>query len=137
MTDYEYEQRAAQEYWNRIREIEGAPLADRKEACAEFLEVMRNRPEIVGERVGWLIEGHYGRGEMQAAKRVLEMSARSNKVAILTQMIAALEWMCPGKMAISVWKKLTPEQKKALDAAVKREADISDAPPLKKTRHRY
>jgi hypothetical protein len=124
MPDYEYENRALQEAWRKIQEVEKAPLAERKEACANFLDAMKNHPDLVGERVGWLIDGNYGYGEMKKAHQVLGMSKRANKAAQLTHLVAIFEWSCPGAMAIAGWKKLSAAQKAALDRAVK--AEIAD-----------
>lgn len=120
----EYERREFQEANRRLSEVERAPLADRKEAAAEFFEAMRDHPDLVAERVGWLLGGNYGYGQMQMAKRVLG-SPRMNRVAALTQMVAAFEWSAPGAMTRAALKKLTKGQQAALDRAV-REA-IADA----------
>jgi hypothetical protein len=119
----EYEQREVRAAQQRIREVEKAPLADRKEAAAEFLEAMRD-PNLVGERIGWLLNGTYGYGPMVLAKRILG-SPRMNRRAALTHMIGAFEWQTPGAMAIAGWKKLTKSQQAALDRAV--DAEIRDA----------
>jgi hypothetical protein len=113
----EYERRELAEANQRLREIEKAPLADRKEAAATFFEAMRDQPEIVGERVGWLLDGNYGYGQMLMAKRVLS-SPRMNRAAALTHMVAAFEWSTPNAMARAGWKKLTASQQAALDRAV-------------------
>jgi hypothetical protein len=115
-----YERRELAEAQQKLREIEKAPLADRKEAAASFFEAMRDRPDVVGERVGWLLAGNYGYGSMQMAKRILS-SPRMNRAAALTHMIAAFEWSTPGAMARAGWKKLTPSQKANLDRAVQKE----------------
>jgi len=116
--DYAYEMREAQEFQSTLREVDRAPLAERKEACAEFLEAMRHSPDLVAERIGWLLDGNYGYGSMQAAKRVIKGSSRMNKAAQLTHMVAALEWRCPARMAAQAWKALSSSEKKALDRAV-------------------
>jgi hypothetical protein len=113
----EYERRELAEANQQLRAVEKAPLADRKEAAASFFETMRDRPEVVGERVGWLLDGNYGYGSMLLAKRVLS-SPRMNRAATLTHMVAAFEWSTPGAMARAGWKKLTPSQQGALDRAV-------------------
>ena len=117
MSDYAYEMQEAREFQQQLREVEKAPLADRKEAAAEFLEAMQDDPERVGERVGWLLDGNYGYGAMQAAKRVLK-NTRSNRAAQLTHMVAALDWQCPARAAMAAWKKLSAAQKAALDKEV-------------------
>lgn len=124
-SSHEYEMREFREYQKQIHEIERAPLADRKEACANFLHAMAHDPERVGERVGWLLDGNYGYGAMKQAKQVLARK-RMNRPAALTHMIAALEWRCPGAMAAKVWHKLTPTQKAALDKAVKAEIKAAE-----------
>lgn len=113
----EYERRELQEAQQRLTEVERAPLADRKEAASEFFEAMRDRPEVVAERVGWLLDGNYGYGQMMLAKRVLG-SPRMNRSAALTQMVAAYEWSSPSALTRASWKKLTKGQQAALEKAV-------------------
>jgi hypothetical protein len=120
----EYERRELAEAHQRLTEIERAPLAERKEAAAEFLAKMRDYPEIVAERVGWLLGGNYGYGQMLMAKRILG-SPRMNRSAALSQMVAAFEWQSPSVMTRAAWKKLTKGQQAALEAAV--QTAIKDA----------
>jgi hypothetical protein len=119
-TQEEYERRERDEVRKKEREVEEAPLRDRKEAQAEFLDAMANRPDIIEERLGWLFDGNYGWGAMTVAKEILNYKGRTNKEAILTHMIGVHEWQCPARMAADAWKKLTAAQKKKLDAAVRR-----------------
>lgn len=118
-SQHEYEMREARMYHAQVAEIEKAPLHERKAAAVEFHDAMRTEPSLVAERIGWLIDGNYGKGSYDAAKRVLAMSARANKVATLTQMIAQLEWQCPARMAAAMWKKLSASEKAQLDQDVK------------------
>ena len=108
------ERRSADIFEQRINK---SPLRDRQEARAAFLEAMATDPATVAERISWLIDGHYGYGEMLAARQVVA-SPRMNHEAGLTQLVAVFEWQCPRVMAVDAWKKLTPAQKKALSAAV-------------------
>lgn len=78
---------------------------------------MRDRPDVVAERVGWLLDGNYGYGQMMMAKQVLG-SPRMNRSAALTQMVAAYEWSSPSAMSRAAWKKLTKGQQAALEKAV-------------------
>jgi hypothetical protein len=113
----DYERRELTEAQSKLNELRRAPLSDRKEAQAEFLKAMRDNPELVEERIGWLLGGSYGYGPMVLAKRVLG-NTRMNRSAALTQMIGAFEWMTPGDMAIAAWKKLSAGEKAALERAV-------------------
>ncbi len=113
----EYERNELREAHRRLDEVEKAPLAERKEAAAEFLEAMRDDPGLVAERIDWLLKGNYGYGPMKKAKQIVG-SPRMNRPAALTHMIAAFEWSTPNAMAISGWKKLTKQQQAALDKAV-------------------
>lgn len=112
-----YEQRELSATRRQISEIERAPLADRKEAAEKFYAAMRDCPELIAERVGWLLDGNYGYGPMLMAKRVLG-SPRMNRSAALTQLIATLEWSTPSAMTRSSWNKLTKDQQAALEKAV-------------------
>lgn len=120
----EHERREHLEARQRLDEIRRAPLSDRKEAQADFLKAMRDDPELVAERVGWLLGGSYGYGSMVLAKRVLA-SPRMNRSAALTQMIGAFEWMTPEEMGRAAWKKLTKSEQAALERAV--QSAIRDA----------
>lgn len=123
-----YESDEVGRYLREVRERERAPLADRKEAQREWFDVIKNDPKIVGERVGWLLDGSYGQGSYLKARQILE-SPRMNRQAALAVMIADAEWMTPALMAVAAWKKLTPAEKSALAREVEKairaeEADI-------------
>ena len=113
----EYERRELSDAQRKLVELRRAPLSDRKEAQAEFLKAMRDDPELVAERIGWLLGGNYGYGSMLLAKRVL-VTPRMNRSAALTQMIGAFEWMVPEEMVRAAWKKLSTSEKAALERAV-------------------
>lgn len=115
----EYERRELDEAQRRIREVEKAPLADRKEAAEEFFEAMSERPEIVGERIGWLFGGSYGYGEMMMARQIAD-NTRMNREAALVQLVGIFEWMSPQDRTRASWKKLTDAEKDRLDEAVKK-----------------
>lgn len=116
----EYEANEARMFHRDLAEIERTPLNERKEAAAEFAEALRERPERVAERVGWLLGGNYGFGSYKAARDVLKRP-RANRAAWLVQTIASLEWRCPQRAAAKAWTGLTPTQKKALAEHVNRE----------------
>jgi hypothetical protein len=115
----EYEQRERTDAHRKITEVERAPLADRKEAQEAFLEAMRKHPDLVAERIGWLLDGNYGYGSKLVARRILA-SPRMNRSAALTHMIGAFEWQCPGAMAIAGWKKLSGSEQARLESAVQK-----------------
>jgi hypothetical protein len=113
----EYESRMFREAAAREREVDRAPLSDRREAQREFLSAMATDPAVVAERIGWLVDGNYGYGEMQLARRVVA-NPRMNRESALTQLVAVYEWQCPRRMAVEAWKKLTRPQKEELSEAV-------------------
>ena len=122
-TQAEYERRERQMFHAQLREVETAPLADRREARKEFADALET-PDLVAERVAWLLDGNYGKGSYDAAREVLRRS-RMNQVAWFTTTIAALEWRCPAKFAAEAWKKLAPAKKALLQKLV--EGEIRDA----------
>jgi len=113
----DYERRELDDAARHEREVNRAPLADRREAQAEMLDAMANRPEVVAERVGWLLDGNYGYGPMLLAKRILH-AKRMNRWAALVQEVGVREWACPRDMTRAAWKKMTKSQQTLLDAAV-------------------
>lgn len=112
----EYHRQTIDEAYRHGQKIEGAPLSERKEACAEFAEALKD-PLLIAERIGWLIDGNYGHGEMLKAKQVVA-NPRMNRRASLTHLIGMYEWMCPADMGVNAWKKLSASEKKALDDAI-------------------
>lgn len=115
--NYKYTGQSIDEALAHAREVERNPLNERKEARESFQEAMATDPALVAERIGWLIDGNYGYGEMLKAKQVVAHT-RMNRKAALTHMVGLYEWQCPGKFAADAWNKLTGAQKQALDAAV-------------------
>jgi hypothetical protein len=122
--DHAYEQREIADALNHERQIERAPLAERKEGQKDFLEAIRRYPEIVAERVGWLLDGQYGMGAMLLAHNV---TSRSNRPAAYCQMIAVLDHNCPRNMAVAAWKKLTKPQQHKLLSLVEGEIEQYEA----------
>lgn len=120
----EYERRELADARLKLDEVKRAPLTDRKEAQVAFLEAMRDDPELVAERLGWLLNGSYGYGPMLLAKRVLA-SPRMNRSAALTQMVGVFEWQSPEDMTRAVWKKLSKSEQARLERAV--QSAIRDA----------
>jgi hypothetical protein len=112
----DYERRL---FLKEVREAEEGSLAERRESCQEFFEAMRDNPEIIGERVSWLLDGTMGYGGRLVAREVLARP-RSNRVAWFTQIIAALEFKCPQRMAVASWKRLSPREKETLLRHVER-----------------
>jgi hypothetical protein len=112
----DYHLRSLGEAASTEREVESQSLAERQEARGEFLAAMRD-PALVAERVGWMIDGNYGYGEMLKAKDVIA-HPRMNRRAALTHLVGIYEWRCPAKFGIDAWKKLTSSEKKALDQAL-------------------
>jgi hypothetical protein len=112
-----HDMRELGEATKEMQEIEKAPLSERKEAQADVLRVMKEDPALFAERLGWLIDGNYGYGQMLKAKQIVS-SPRMNRPAALSQLVAAFEWKCPPRMAVDAWKKLTKTQQQALDAAI-------------------
>ena len=113
----EYERRERQEAQQQLAEIRRQPLSERKEAQESFLEAMRDDPEIVAERIGWLLNGSYGLGSKMLAQQVLR-SPRMNRSAALTQMVGGFEWRVPEDMVRTAWKKLSAGEKASLERAV-------------------
>jgi hypothetical protein len=123
MKDAAYDTREIQRAIADEREVERAPLADRKEGQANYLATMRERPEVIAERVAWLLDGNYGYGWMMRARQA---TSRMNRPAIYCQMIAILDFQCPSRMATDAWKKLTKPQQAHLQRAVEQAIEDFD-----------
>lgn len=113
--DIAYEQRELAEAAAHERMVEQSPLADRKAGQRDFFEVIKHSPEIIAERIGWLLDGNYGMGPMLQARNT---TSRMNRPAIFTQMIAVLDHGCPRRMAVEAWKKLSKAEQNKLQQIV-------------------
>jgi hypothetical protein len=117
LSNQEYEANEIRQAHADQARIERASLADRQEAARNFYRVMSDDPATVAERLGWLFDGNYGKGQQLTAQAIIKRS-RMNRAAALTTLVAAFEWQCPANMAIAAWKKLTKQQKQMLDDAL-------------------
>lgn len=117
--DQEYDTREMQTARNRLAEVRKAPLADRKEAREAYRAAMADDPDLVAERVVWLLNGSYGYGEHLIARTIVA-KPRMNRVAALAHLIAVYEWQCPEDFATKAWHDLTPDQQTAIDQAITR-----------------
>lgn len=115
MTETQYAENELRLAGKALREIESAPLLDQQEARAAWSEALLD-PSLIAERVGWLVNGSYGYGQMLLAKRAA--TARGNYVAGVAQLLAAFEWRCPCAFAVEAWLKLKPAQQKAVNSAI-------------------
>lgn len=121
MNDREYAERERREYARRLVEIERASKADKLEAAAEFEKSLTEHPWIIVERMRWMLEGNYGYGAAEAANRVLTLSKKANKKAMLFQMIGRLEWSCPVYYINKAWKEISAEAQVAIKELIDQE----------------
>lgn len=115
----EHERRERSEAMAREREVERLPLSDRKFAREEMHDVIANRPKVVGERIGWLLDGNYGYGAMVLAREIAD-NKRMNRQAGLLALVGIHEWSCPRKFTFEAWKKLDELQKINLELEIRK-----------------
>ena len=121
-TDTAYDKREIQSHYVNIDATESAPLWDRQAARDEWLHDMRTDPQLIADRIGWLLGGNYGYGSYLISRQIAD-NKRLNREAALSQMIAALEWRCPARFAARAWNKLTPDQQQELSKRIQTELD--------------
>ncbi len=114
----DYDSREISLVQSRLREIERASLADRRAAQADYLDSMRIRGRVA-ERISWILDGHYGHGEMLVARRIAS-KPRMNRVAALAHLVAAFDHGCPVAMAAKAWHALTKREQTALQRECER-----------------
>ena len=124
MRDIEYEKREIADALRNERLVNEAPLAERKEGQRSFFESIKHTPAVVAERVTWLLDGQYGMGPMLLARNV---TSRSNRPAMYSQMIAVLDHNCPRVMAVAAWKKLSTKEQAKLQQLIETAIESFDA----------
>lgn len=80
-----YESRERHALMVQLCSVENAPLADRQTAREDWRTACINWPDTIGERVGWLLDGCYGKGSYDSARAIAD-NTRMNRVAALGQM---------------------------------------------------
>ena len=120
----DYERREVEDFRRQVAAVDKLPLSERKENAREFQETLQNDPALVAERVGWLLNGSYGRGAYTQAMQVTT-SPRMNQSAWLVQTVAALEWQVPPRMTAQAWHTLSAGSRRHLESLIQRE--IRDA----------
>ena len=120
LTNAEYETYEARRHAAALREVETAPLAERKEAAEEYGEALREYPQSLTQAVSYLLNGSFGYGAYRAALNILSHK-RMNRAAALSLMAAALNWRCPPNYATREWNKLTQEQRDKINDSIKAE----------------
>lgn len=107
--------------YKRLAEIEGQALSDRKAARGDWAAVLHD-PAMVQLRVQWMLRGHYGEEAFLDATTIAK-NTRINRVATLSQLIAAHEWLCPAAFARQAWLALPVAQQEAVNRAIQAEID--------------
>ena len=125
-TQAQYEANECRRHCAFIREIEAAPLAERKEAQADWSDAITHNPGMIAEQVGWLLHGSYGFWPAKLAARI-KANARCNQAAQIACLLDAEDHSCPPEMAQAAFKALTPAAQKSLNTAILRELRETDA----------
>ena len=118
MNKQQYESLEHSRAIGQLNQLASAPLRDRQEARTAYHTAMRDDPELVAERIEWIIEGTHGYGPMLIARAILEGSDRSNKAAQLSHLVAGFEWLCPSRFARAAYLKLSTEEKQRIDELI-------------------
>ena len=116
MTNEQYEANAAARFRAEIAAVQTAPLSDRRHAATEWALALRD-PQLILERIGWLIDGSYGYGSYRAARDVIH-NPRMNRAAWLGTTIAALEWRTDRTMAAREFRNLPADVRQSLNAEI-------------------
>ena len=117
ITQSEYEDRERSLHFAFRPAVERAPLAERKRGAAEWADALRD-PDLLTERASWLLKGDYGKGAHMSAWAIVSASPRSNRIAAIAQLLAAVEWRTSGDHARRAYLGLTAAERQAADGAI-------------------
>ena len=120
MTQEEYHNNEMSRFCRRIGGIERAPLRERQEAREEWKEALAY-PESIARHISWILDGHYGYGEMQHATAIV--SGGGDKNARLCILLAALDHNCPANFARAAFMRIPADKRIEIDAAIQRVID--------------
>jgi hypothetical protein len=116
MTATDYDRREKADTLAQIGALAKQPLADRKEAKADYTGLMSDVDRYT-RTLDWMLGGDYGRGAYLLARECLA-NPRLNRASRLGALVAALEACCPDREARAAYIALPAEVREKLDAAV-------------------
>lgn len=104
----------------------------KNENMQELYTYSKQDPELIAERIGWLLDGNYGFDEMEQAENVLRRP-RMNQRAILYQMIAYHEfYQVSQAQANRVYNALTKTEQARLNEFIQMVVDKHKAELLER-----
>mgnify|MGYP001370440704 FL=1 len=116
MNNQQYEQNEAILHSRYVQSIERAPLAERKEAQADALQLMRD-PETLTRLTRYMLAGNHGYRPHIIAREIAE-NKRMNRTAALTALVCLYETRTPNANTRAAWHQLTSDEQTAANAAV-------------------
>lgn len=116
MTNDEYIANEKRIFLAAMARAERGSPKEKREAFEGWRNALQD-PELIAERIGWLLAGHYGKGAYDAAWEAVDSRFIKPTTSLLA-IIAALEWMVPRTMALKAEQQITPSQLAAVFGAV-------------------
>lgn len=117
----EHDERERKGLLRDLREIESTPPHEARESIATLLYFLQGHPISVIEQLRWLMDGTYGHGAKQEAARIVLLSGRTNRAAILMRFLGAIAYSVPTRFMTRIWHQLTPPQQQRITDLVNEE----------------
>ena len=112
-----YEQNERKILMSQLIEITKIPVLERTKNKAEYLETLKNDTNLLTQRVGWLLDGNYGRGSYLVAGEIAN-NYRCNRPANLAILVAQLEWQITPSQARHAFSQLSEGRKEEVTEAI-------------------
>lgn len=110
-------------FYNDLSRAEFGTIEDKNKSLHNFINDVKQNPEMVAETIGWLLRGHYGQGAYISAWTFI--NARYEKCfEWLVEVTARLEWSVPRSYLLSIWSSLSKEEKIRLRWFVSQEIEL-------------
>lgn len=111
-TEKQYHELEQNKLDKHISWIYSFPQYDKLQNRDILMDLCRSNPDLIAERINWLLLGTYGYAEQY---RALNMLKQKRSHIPLFLFIALLEWHCPDYYARKAYKLLTKMEKMRLD----------------------
>lgn len=118
----DYEDRELKSAWKHYLEIEKSPARERIDNYNNLFESCKSNPDLIGERINWLLNGTYGFGEMRFAENIIERSKNPNPM--LFDAIGHFEWYTSSYYIRKAYKTLTKKEQDRLNAIIAEEVEF-------------
>ncbi len=125
-TQAEYEANELKMLFAEYRQTERQSLADKRAGASEAFAIMRDAPQVIGDRMNLIFNGDFGAGAQIHARRIISQPMRPARLMELLTLVCVLEFRCPPDATLQAWNKLDHGQQRKVNDALSAQIRVAE-----------